>query len=421
MVVSVAVPVAAMLAPMLPVAFTVNVVLMTAAEAAAHTSRAKAKIENVRFIGLSESSTHEAQNAGIFGSCSTAPVPGRRADFKSLPLARVLVYSLPLSLAQSAIDGENLTCNEIRRLQKIHHGVGNFGGGAATPRRGVLDHALAALVDVFEGDRAGGDGIHGNFGSEGLGERAGEHDDAGFGSAVVGVLRPGTDATQGTDVDDAAIALPLHEARRLLAAEEDRLEVDGVDEVPIPLGDVERVEAGEAGGVVDQAVEAPEALLDIGEQGRDLRHGFQVGAENFGAATIRRGAARFAFGVVIVDGDACAFFGETQRDAAADAFGAAGDEDGFAGKGRRVHDCGADPPVCGRRPRRLASLARDAGPGGPARTRGSALHCRFAMDFDLLGIHAFADRVGQAAGEVGPAPEYRGGGEETSGGEGHRG
>src|ERR1017187_3230198 len=402
MVVSVAVPVAAMLAPMLPVAFTVNVVLMTAAEAAAHTSRAKAKIENVRFIGLSESSTHEAQNAGIFGSCSTAPVPGRRADLKSLHLTRAFVYShYRLSLAQSAIDGENLTCNEIRRLQKIHHGVGNFGGGAATPRRGVLDHALAALVDVFEGDRAGGDGIHGDFGSEGLGECAGEHDDAGFGSAVVGVLRPGSDAAQGTDVDDAATALPLHEARRLLAAEEDRLEVDGVDEVPIPLGDVERVDAGEAGGVVDQAVEAPEALFDIGEQGRDLRHGFQVGAEDFGAAAFRRGAARFGSGVVIVYGDARAFFGQTQRNAAADAFGAAGDEDGFAGKTRRVgHDCGADPLVCGRRPRRLASLARDAGPGGPAQTRGSAppgvaSHRGFAMDFDLLGIHAFAGGFGQ--------------------------
>src|ERR1035441_6490613 len=141
MVVSVAVPVAAMLAPMLPVAFTVNVVLMTAAEAAAHTSRAKAKIENVRFIGLSESSTHEAQNAGIFGSCSTAPVPCRPADLKSLHLARALVYPhylYLLSLAQSTIDGENLACNEIRRSEEIHHRIGNFGGSPAAPRRSVL-------------------------------------------------------------------------------------------------------------------------------------------------------------------------------------------------------------------------------------------------------------------------------------------
>jgi Na+-transporting NADH:ubiquinone oxidoreductase subunit NqrA len=44
-----------------PVAFTVNVVLMTAAGTAAQTSSAKAKLENVRLIGLLESSTLETQ------------------------------------------------------------------------------------------------------------------------------------------------------------------------------------------------------------------------------------------------------------------------------------------------------------------------------------------------------------------------
>jgi hypothetical protein len=42
-------------------AFTVKVVLMLAAGAAAHTSSAKAKVEKVRFIGPSESSTRETQ------------------------------------------------------------------------------------------------------------------------------------------------------------------------------------------------------------------------------------------------------------------------------------------------------------------------------------------------------------------------
>ena len=47
-----------------PVAFTVNVVLMTAAGTAAQTSSAKAKLENVRLIGLLESSTLETQEYG---------------------------------------------------------------------------------------------------------------------------------------------------------------------------------------------------------------------------------------------------------------------------------------------------------------------------------------------------------------------
>jgi hypothetical protein len=60
------------------VAFTVNAVLKVAAEAAAQTSSAKAKIENVRFIGLLESSTLETQEFGEtwFMQHSTGPHPG---------------------------------------------------------------------------------------------------------------------------------------------------------------------------------------------------------------------------------------------------------------------------------------------------------------------------------------------------------
>src|SRR5450759_794056 len=97
MFVSVAVPVAVMLTPMLPVAFTVNVVLITAAWALAHTSRAKAKLENVRFIGLLESSTRETQEYGEIQLMqhSAAP-PFRRADLKSLHRSQVPVYPHPI-------------------------------------------------------------------------------------------------------------------------------------------------------------------------------------------------------------------------------------------------------------------------------------------------------------------------------------
>src|ERR1035437_527019 len=76
--VSVAGPETLMLAPKLPVALvTVNVVLMVAAGAAAHTSSAKAKVENVGFIGLSESSTLETQEFGEtwFTQHSAGPLP----------------------------------------------------------------------------------------------------------------------------------------------------------------------------------------------------------------------------------------------------------------------------------------------------------------------------------------------------------
>src|SRR4030095_16731817 len=118
------------------------------------------------------------------------------------------------------------------------------------------------------------------------------HNDARLGSAIVRVLRPGTYAAQRTEVDDEPVALPLHQARRLLAAEKASLQVDRVDEVPILLGDLERVKARESRRVVDQAVEPSQALLDLAEHAHDLRHRFQVGAKQFGAAAFLRSAAR---------------------------------------------------------------------------------------------------------------------------------
>ena len=110
-----------------------------------------------------------------------------------------------------------------------------------------------------------------------------------------------------------------------------------MDEVPILLGDVQRVQAGEAGGVVDQAIEPSHALLDIGEHAGDLGDTLQVGAEQLGAAALFRGADRFLFGPAVVDGHARAFASQPQRDAAAYPFGSAGDQDDFAREALGAH------------------------------------------------------------------------------------
>ena len=180
----------------------------------------------------------------------------------------------------------------------------------------------------------------------------------------------------------------LHEPRGVLAAEEDRLQVDGVDEVPILFGDVERVEPGEAGGVVDQPVEAAQAVCDFAEEARDLVDFLQVGAEDLGAAAFGGCAARFGLGAVVVDGDAGALLRQAEGDAAADAFGGAGDEDDAAG-----HATGLGG--------RLRRMGR---PGGlPHWVR--ELCGGFAMDFDLLGLDAFALGLGETSGQMSPAPE----------------
>src|ERR1039458_5342786 len=103
-------------APSVAVPVRVNVLLTLAACAPAQASSAKTKVENVRFIGLLESSTLRTRKCGEFGSSSTTPVPVRRANLQSLPQAQVPVYPrFPSSLAQSTIDSQDLPCHEIRR------------------------------------------------------------------------------------------------------------------------------------------------------------------------------------------------------------------------------------------------------------------------------------------------------------------
>src|SRR5689334_6025503 len=109
----------------------------------------------------------------------------------------------------------------------------------------------------------------------------------------MGMLGPGAQSAERADVDDASAAMALHDARRLLAAEEGCLEVDRVDEVPIRLGNIEGIEAGESGGVVDEAVEAAKALLHVGEHAPDCGDGFQVGPKELGAAAFLGGTAGF--------------------------------------------------------------------------------------------------------------------------------
>ena len=113
----------------------------------------------------------------------------------------------------------------------------------------------------------------------------------------------------------------------------------------------------------------------VGEHAGDLRHAFQIGAEQFGAAALFGGAARFGFGAAVMDGHARAFGGQAQGDAAADALGRAGHQYDF---GRKLD-------------------------GG------------FAMHFDLLRLYALVRGFGQPPGPVRPAPEYRGRGAEHAG------
>ena len=147
-----------------------------------------------------------------------------------------------------------------------------------------------------------------------------------------------------------------HQARALLAAEEDRLQVHGVDEVPVALGDLERIEAGEAGGVVDQAVEASEVRCRLRRTGARFPRRFPGWRGTPARCRTLRRCAALPFGTVVMDGHARAFRGQAQRDAAADAPGGAGNQHDLDLSSAVVLHAFRSPPA----PR----------PGAPARAAG---------------------------------------------------
>ncbi len=142
------------------------------------------------------------------------------------------------------------------------------------------------------------------------------------------MLRPGPESATAANVDDSPAALPAHQLRGVLGAEETGLQVHRVDEVPIRFGDVEDGEAGESGCVVDQRVETSAALLEVSEHGRDVGDPFEVGLKQFGPATFGSGPLGLLPGFAVVDGDAKAFLRQAYGDRASDALGRAGDKNG---------------------------------------------------------------------------------------------
>ena len=209
-------------------------------------------------------------------------------------------------------------------------GIGDILAGPGTGGGRRADYALEARNGFPEGNDAGGDGVDGDTGAEAFGKGLGEHDDAGFGCAVVGVIGPGAEAAEGADVNDTTVALGFHAATGFAAAKESRLEIDVVNEVPVGFGDLEGIDTGEAGGVVYEAVEASEVAVDGGKQGLDFGHLFQIGAKDGGSAALLRRGLGFGDGGVAVQGDAGTFAGEAESDGATDTPGGAGDQNDFS-------------------------------------------------------------------------------------------
>ena len=121
-----------------------------------------------------------------------------------------------------------------------------------------------------------------------------------------------------------------HDARRRLRAEERGAEIQGEERVPLRVGRPPERHSREDGCVVDQDVEAAERPRGGGHDAGGPARSAQVGAKRRGAHAARRdltrGASRRRCRTVIVNRDVHARVGERDRDGAADADRAAGDE-----------------------------------------------------------------------------------------------
>ncbi len=151
--------------------------------------------------------------------------------------------------------------------------------------------------------------------------------------AVMGLVGPGQQAAEVGDVDDrrggaVGAGRRPHQRRRPLHAEERRPQVQRQDVVPGRGVDLLERSALEAGGAVDQKVEAAEALADPLEQAVDLGRPRQVGAERLGldaeAADLLGRRFRPGGRAAVVDRDGAAAGRQAQGDLTAQAARGAG-------------------------------------------------------------------------------------------------
>src|SRR5919201_330151 len=189
----------------------------------------------------------------------------------------------------------------------------------------IPPHALAGQVGL---DEARSDGVHRDPAGRKLeGERLRERDDATLRRAVGDALDAAKHPIDGGHVDHAAAV--VQERERGLGDERDALEIRVDHGVPPGL-----VESGEVGRdvrprVVDEDVDAFPLPLDARETIADRGAVADLEPEGQGSPPFRGDVARDGCAVIGVprcDSDVGAGVGEGERDGAADAPGASGDQ-----------------------------------------------------------------------------------------------
>jgi hypothetical protein len=133
------------------------------------------------------------------------------------------------------------------------------------------------------------------------------------------------------DVDDLAAPLRDEVPARRLAQEEGRLQIEVDNSIPVGLGEVDRIGSADHAGIVHQHIEAAELLQGFAD---DARNGFQRSEIRLHEGESPSERLHFGGGVVGVRAadrsDVGAGFGQSQRDALAEAFVRTGDHGDLA-------------------------------------------------------------------------------------------
>jgi Protein of unknown function (DUF4232) len=235
----------------------------------------------------------------------------------------------PKSEAEAAVDAENLAGDEVRAGSEEKNRRGHVGGSTIALHRGAAGEVLVFFGHLAVDDHAGSDAVDTDFRGKGFGHGLGEHVQSGFGGAVVGVGGPGMETAERADVDDAA-ACGFEIGIGGLGGEEGAAGVGFEHGVPLFDGDVLEGGGFVAAGVVDEDIEAGEAVGGGFDGGAHLSGVAEVGVEGGcpDAASLKVGDGfagsgfRFAEG----DGDMSSGIGESEGEGASDAFGGSSDQ-----------------------------------------------------------------------------------------------
>ena len=132
------------------------------------------------------------------------------------------------------------------------------------------------------------------------------------------MILPRPQRPQRTDIHDVSAIALQHHARRSLAGEKHRLQIHIVNEIPILLFNLQRIEFVKRAALFTTPSSRPKCCATAIDHRANLADIFQIRLENCRVPAFRRRLPRLRFRSVVVDRNPRAIRRQRQRNRAAD-------------------------------------------------------------------------------------------------------